>query len=135
MTPALQAVIDGFAPVAEALGWSSPGGCFDRCVIASEMFHAYLVKCDELDSELVQLTGAPEFDNPDPAWTYYPREEWAHVVVRVDGVYVDWTARQFDTEAPFPLVSDEHGWVEAWTDDQPCPHPLTRLDRKVRSRC
>lgn len=27
-----------------------------------------------------------------------------HVLVKVDGKYIDWTARQFDSRSPYPLV-------------------------------
>jgi hypothetical protein len=42
-----------------------------------------------------------------------------HAAALIDGVIYDWTARQFDADAPVPLVEPEASWRERWK-------PLTR---------
>jgi hypothetical protein len=37
-----------------------------------------------------------------------------HYVVRVGSVYVDWTARQFDPQAPVPFVTTSNGWRDEY---------------------
>jgi hypothetical protein len=131
----LHDAVEWFASVPTAARLWEPQGAFDRCAEVSAAFVWTALPRYGMTGELVQLAGPPEYPRAVPVWNTWPPEERGHVVVRVQDWYVDWTIRQFDSEAPVPLVTQDHGWATAWTEDEPCPHPLTRLNRVGRVVC
>lgn len=71
--------------------WSRPKGAAQQCEQASFRF------CMLLEERGI-------------ASTLVTCEEPAHVAVLVDGLVVDLTARQFDPDAAFPMVTTEREW-------------------------
>jgi hypothetical protein len=98
--------LSGFEPEVDV---ETPALAFDSCKAVSEQFVTWA--CGRgLQAEMVQLAGSPDFADALPEWWLVPADMRLHYVVRVGSVYVDWTARQFDPEAPVPLVTTSHGW-------------------------
>lgn len=113
------AVRAGVVEAAEALGaaflaglpcgvpWGTPAGGRGWCVVASGLFAAFAAGRG-WPVEMWQIEGAwPERD---------PDADFVHCVARLDGcLVVDFTARQFDPAAPYPLV-EARGmpWPAGW---------------------
>lgn len=76
------------------LKWSRPAGARRQCEQASYRF-----------SMLLAGRGV--------ASTIVKCEEPPHVAVLVDGLVVDFTARQFDPDADYPYITTEPEW-QAW---------------------
>ena len=92
---------------------STQTGSFDTCKHTS----AQVVRKAQqagFDARWVQLAGAPAwpaYQDCDRRWDRIPeRDLWVHYVAKIDGVYVDFSARQFDPTADVPTVSTRHGW-------------------------
>lgn len=82
-------------------------GAFGQCGVMARRF-ALAALDHGRPAEVVRLDGAPEgqaFPRAHPVYQAEARELWVHHVTRVGGLRVDWTARQFDPEAAFPLVA------------------------------
>jgi hypothetical protein len=118
--------------------WSPPQsgldtreGSFDQCKHTSAEYTSFL-RQQGLAAEWVQTYGVID-DHPaaHPKWHTLDRKRWSHYITRVrntDGthVYVDWTARQFDPEAAYPVIADD-SYSDGWLAE----YPLTdaALDR------
>lgn len=100
----LNEAIESFLPLALSEGWDTPEGASNQCTVASDEFVHWLEKRGN------GLVGEIEHYDPDIALDRkdYPYEDLAgcylHWAVRVGGTVVDWTARQFTDNAPFPAV-------------------------------
>lgn len=76
---------------AQNLQWSTQSGALNQCHSASVRFIAHL-GLEGIRAELLSIN------------------QGEHVVVIVDGVMVDWTARQFDPDDDFPKITEaSHG--------------------------
>ena len=107
MDKALEEAIEAFRPIAEARNWHTQEGSFQWCGDASEEF----IKCAQekgLEARYEWFDGLPPEAADAIARLGSPslidEGETTHVVVTVDGVYVDWTARQFYPDKPFPTI-------------------------------
>jgi hypothetical protein len=98
----LRDAIDSFHPIAEEEGWDTPEGAEDQCTEASDRFVRHLMD-HGIEGEIEYYDPNRSQDRKD-----YPYESlagcWQHWAVRVNGTIIDWTARQFLDDAPFPAV-------------------------------
>lgn len=93
MTPDLEAAIQQFAERnPEMRNWM--GGC----IVASREFYWYLKEMG-IKAEIWEILISLVTDH-----RWYQGGSEVHTVVYVESVVVDWTARQYDLEAPWPLV-------------------------------
>lgn len=103
----LDSVIDVFRQIGRDRGWHTQRGAFQMCGDASEAFHGF-ARGLGLDADIACFNGLPpeavdaigRFGKP----SLIDEEGTGHVVVSVDGVYVDWTARQFYPCKAFPTI-------------------------------
>lgn len=111
MVGTLTALVERFS--AEHPELRDPSGAHDRCVPVSEAFAALLVEhgvvAEVVDG--VRFGEVPEF----PGERLMLGGHYA-VAVTTDGgkTVCDWTARQFDPNAPVPLVKPLAVWRETW---------------------
>lgn len=103
--------------------WEDPCGADGQCIIASLKFNKWLKNKNVTTSltvfstrdEVVRSNGVLdmyfgysnvevfEFDSPPHHW--YINSTWpGHVVSKLDKYFIDWTARQFNPIAPYPLI-------------------------------
>lgn len=81
---------------------ADPYGAWGQCAIASQNLAAHLV-AEGVDVGHLRITGRE----------YIRREHWALVVeVGSQEFAIDVTARQFDPEAPFPLIKEVVDWLD-----------------------
>ena len=87
-----------------------PDQVHDRCFTFSEAFVEHLADADtEVRGEIVSGFKTDE-PNGFLIWG-------GHAAVRIDGdIVIDWSARQFDPEAPVPRVVTLAEWRESWAD-------------------
>ena len=83
-----------------------PALAYDQCVPVSEAFGRTLTEAGVAATvisgvRMGQFQGVPVVLN-------------GHFAVRVDDTVYDWTARQFDPDAPVPLVEPVAAWRERW---------------------
>lgn len=90
-------------------------GSFDRCRSTSTKFSA-LLREHGFECEVVQWAeGGPTSLEEHPRWATIPPAFRIHYVTKVNGSYVDWTAKQFDPTLPCPAFYTSHedaGWRE-----------------------
>lgn len=69
-------------------------------------FEVHFVSKDRIrNREFTNDTLTPVFPYEQGPKLFHQGCRWkGHIVACVDGICVDWTARQFDKEAPFPLI-------------------------------
>lgn len=93
MTPDLEAAIKQFAERnPEMRNWM--GGCIQ----ASQEFRWYLHEMG-IKSEIWEILICLVTDHE-----WYTSNHEVHTVVHAEDVVIDWTARQYNLEAPWPLV-------------------------------
>ena len=102
MTGRLRKLIHEFK-VAHKEEWTLPETARGCCVDASNMFHEFL-HVSGMKSEVWDIVLDEDHDRyicPEwyPDWTFE-----GHCVVFVEGLVVDWTARQYNSKAPYPLI-------------------------------
>ena len=114
-------------------GLDTPEGAYDRCrQVAADVTHH--LEMAGYEAENVCVRGA-QVDYPQSVeqWKKYEPEFLTHYVTRVVGddgraFYVDYTARQFEPDADFPMVmaADEYEarWDNVWAMDS--QHRVTR---------
>ena len=97
----LSDLITRFKPQARTLGWGTPGGAAKQCALASTRF-MQAAEYVGLDCELAfwEATHEGAFER----YPYNVGDCVGHNAVRVGDIIVDWTARQFDSRAPFPAM-------------------------------
>lgn len=95
--------IEAFLEFAEAEGYSTSEGASDNCNHASDEFLHELLAEVGIEGEIEHYGQSVEIDHVDYPYEmpYYVDFHW---VVRVGDWLIDWTARQFEEEAPFPAV-------------------------------
>lgn len=83
--------------------WNTKKKARNFCFVASSLFYNFL-RGRGFKPEMQDLMLDDEHDRSIcPRW--YPETAFGeHVVVYVNGVVVDWTARQYCPDAPYPLV-------------------------------
>lgn len=77
--------------------WATPEGARGQCSTASAAFLDLLLERGVITPQ-GQFAG--EWDNEEVAVI----DGVSHHVARVRDLHIDWTARQFDADAPFPLI-------------------------------
>lgn len=96
---------------------STQEGAYDRCYRASSRV-VRRARAGGFSARVVRLAGASSrlWQSTPRRYLYPPdRSKWIHHVARVEGVYVDYTARQFDPRADFPVVSATlDGFAKDW---------------------
>lgn len=98
---ALNEAIASFLPFAQGEGYDCWAGARDMCNEASDEFLHELAK-HGIEGEIEHYDPSIILDLKD-----YPHKLSAcsyHWAVRVEEWVIDWTARQFEEEAPFPAV-------------------------------
>lgn len=93
---------------------SRPEVARGRCYRASRAFRD-LLKSLGIESKLVPLEGLK--DTPINCTAYPDDLDWdtfGHFVVVVDGLWIDWTARQMEAECAFPYVALPINEVGKW---------------------
>lgn len=104
--------------------WETAEGADGECFVASKEFLKFLDRYGE-NARIIMFTDEAEASVPHiekyfsvkvypyqrvPHRWYQNGCRWAgHFVVRVGDLCVDWTARQFNPEAPFPLIFEFGG--------------------------
>lgn len=115
----LQDFCDAFVDEGYADFWETAEGADGECFEASREFLKFLDRYG-YQARIILLTDEDEatvlrvessFRTKAYSYQFVPHHwydngcRWAgHFVVQVGNVCIDWTARQFDPEAPFPLV-------------------------------
>lgn len=116
MTPELQAAIDAFRPIAVAAKYNTQRGAYQQCTEASNDFLLVLEEHGVTNATIEHFeVGIPEDAADYPPGHFNMGWHWA---VRVGSLVIDWTARQFQPRAAFPLI-----WecpVRVWRN---CEHP------------
>lgn len=105
LPPSLRRAIDAFMPVALDEGYNVDGGG-GMCLFASAEFEK-TCRDFRLDARIY------EYDQVELERLWFvelPQPAAFHVVVRVAGYVIDWTATQFDQSLPCPLVWLESDW-------------------------
>lgn len=98
-------LIKNFLMYAIRSKYNTSSGARDCCDVASEEFQNFVLAY-KAPAETIRYKkeGSTTFSD-------YPYEKAPgcifHDVVKVDCWFIDWTARQFDPEAPFPAVWKE----------------------------
>lgn len=87
---------------------TTPEAARDRCVFESERFSRLLTQAGV---HHVLVVGAQTVE-----WGEHKVLLQAHTAVRVGRKVYDWTARQFDPEAPVPEVMSAAVWRQRWPD-------------------
>jgi hypothetical protein len=76
----------------------------DQCRIISQEFIDY-AQSRGYEAEMWSLTGPSVVFTETPArWRNLPQEKWKHHVAKIGSLWVDFTARQFGSNQPFPKV-------------------------------
>lgn len=113
-------LVDGFLnEVATAKGHlahqlSDPRISRHRCNQASTRFAEY-VKNQGVECTVVEVYG---LHKPPKSNTVYPGtyswDRFGHVVVVIDGIWIDWTARQIESTCQFPYVVPAETELQKW---------------------
>ncbi len=95
--------------------YRKPAKALNQCGYASERFADFLSERD-IRSQLVGCVHYIAKRPLDllPPYTDRDREDWRHMFVEVDGIYVDWTARQFGFSQPVPHIFEDRYLVRHW---------------------
>lgn len=106
----IQQAIEEFKPIAIKHKWHTQKGAFAECGDASSAFIRFLSKRGFVASS-VSMIGRPDYVVEAREKSDYPLEgdDDVHVLVRIDGqsLLFDWTARQYDKRAAFPLITTQ----------------------------
>ena len=102
MRSALRAAIESFVDYATREKWHTVQGANNRCNVASDAF-LHVLSDHGIEGEIEHYErdvtlDRVEYPYGDLGGCYY------HWAVRVGDMIIDWTARQFDKDAPFPAV-------------------------------
>lgn len=96
-------------------------GAFDQCKKVSAAYTKELRRLG-FEADQVKVTDCDKY-YPEPAqkWRKMPRYTWTHYLTRVKGddgkmYYVDYTARQFDAMADYPLITPAEDVESAWRE-------------------
>jgi hypothetical protein len=107
ISPALQSAIAAFLPIAEGNNWHTQDGAFQWCGDASEAFAGFAMAFG-LETTVEGFNGLPQEAIDAIEKLGHPGliddEGTGHTTVAVEGVFVDWTARQFYPDKPFPTI-------------------------------
>jgi hypothetical protein len=108
-----QAAVDEFA---EQHGtWLMDPTLHDHCVLVSEEFKAVCVR-HNVAAQVIDGLQVGEH----PAFPGKRLVLAGHFAVLLPneaaGIVVDWTARQFDPDAPVPMIMSLHEWRATWPD-------------------
>lgn len=78
---------------------------FGRHLAREVHYHACTARHHPLRPPILTVSENEQVDDDYPSFKDRPCGAWAsHTVVRIGRLRVDWTARQFDSKAPVPLV-------------------------------
>jgi hypothetical protein len=101
---------------------TTPNGAFDQCVAASKTLEQDLLKAGIAPTR-ISVVGVQGY-KPEarmlaegllPAiWKSLPQSTWSHFVTKVDSLYIDLTAKQFDPDHPCALVMFEDELQAMW---------------------
>ena len=94
---------------AENPGLYVPEYVYDRCHIESDRF-IDLLRRHHRKIKVERIYGF-KFGE----WMGQPVITQAHVAVRYKGIVLDWTARQFDPQAPVPRITTVAEFHQEWT--------------------
>lgn len=97
--------VEEVAATFESCG-ATPEGAHDQCVTESERFHGWLLD-HGIEAHVVNGFQFGTFMGKVVVTD-------GHTAVQVGHVVYDWTARQFDPAAPFPLVQPVSEWRKTW---------------------
>lgn len=131
----LEAAEEGEDETGEPIRWqecSTQDRAYGNCRNASDALAEYLAR-HGVPSRTVHLRGFKawdgRFDTEDDSedtvkpwnrahseYAGYSGSDLAHVVVEVEGIVIDLTARQFDRYAPFPLFQEAASYYEDWNE-------------------
>lgn len=102
--------IKKFMPYAQAEGWDTCEGAGGACEAASEDFRSQVGR-----GRHIQFAGE-KFDRSNVAegWRNQPEGWLSHHAPVIDDHVVDWTYRQFDPSADFPLVEHIDDYSKRW---------------------
>lgn len=91
-------------------------GAYNKCKFASYELVLYL-RQRGFKARLVHIEGcpAPMYPEPHAKWAAKRRDRWSHYVVGIGRWTIDLTARQFDADAPVPLVMPITRLRTQWT--------------------
>ncbi len=103
-------------------GYETPDKALDKCLAASvglaialrkSGVEAYLVRCEDYIGD--ESGFHPYLEGAD-----------THFLVRVGNTYIDFTARQFFPDAPYPQVLQERDITKLWGMHEDEPHSCSR---------
>jgi len=87
---------------------ADPNWVRDRCMDHCDAFVAYLrAWMADVDVEIISGVKVERVDG-------MTLIQQGHFAVLHDGLVYDWTARQFDPDAPFPMVAPLAEWRQKW---------------------
>ena len=122
MTPPVR----GFALTGAARACATPAGAYANCLALSARYAAWLRARGEPAGLLALRGSRAAFPGAAGRWPHCDLSGYAHWVTASGGWAVDWTLRQFDPAAGWPVVTPvavlADGWdaVEVWACER-CP--------------
>lgn len=102
MTTALEEAIHEFIEQATEQQWHTAAGAENRCNIASDAF-LHVLEEYGIEGEIEHYEREILLDRKEYPYGALGDSSY-HWAVRVGDTIIDWTARQFDEQAPFPAV-------------------------------
>lgn len=110
-------LIAAFRPQASA--WKDPEEAVGGCAEASIKF-VWFARDHRLPARRIILNGLRSpllvYPDCDARWQAVDdHDHWNHYVAWVNGKIVDWTARQYEPKAAFPVVHDTLHAYDVWT--------------------
>ncbi len=102
-TPTIAQCCELFARLPEIAVLEQPEGAVGNCGLVNGAFSKLLTGFG-IEHRLLYCHTWLLNPGPVAPWSWAPPEAATHVVVLVDGVSIDWTARQFDALASVPEV-------------------------------
>ena len=112
MTPPVR----GFALTSAARACITPEGAYANCLALSGRYTAWLRDAGVPAGMLVLRGSRTAFPAAAGRWPACDPAGYAHWVTLSGDVCVDWTWRQFEPGAAWPLVSSVAALAEAWVD-------------------
>lgn len=106
-----------------AAACARPTGAYANCLAASATCGAFLRDAG-IECGLMHLTGSRrEFGSGAGRWPYYDHARLQHWTVRAGDWSIDWTARQFEHRAAWPVVERVETLAQFWrhVEEWACP--------------
>jgi hypothetical protein len=121
--------LEGFAATAAARACATPAGAYANCLALSARYAEWL-RDQGVPAGLLVLRGRRRLLSASAGrWPFRDPASILHWTVAIDGWSVDWTARQFDPDEPWPRVDaiaaldDDWEEIVSWACER-CPELL-----------